>query len=1197
MLIFFKKIWTPVFIAALHFFLCCFTGIASPVFADPAHPKGISTDGSLGQKIHLQGPDYEIKAEYGKQAGRNLFHSFQQFNIHSNESTVFAGPDSVQNIISRITGNETSWIDGKLRSEIAGADLYLLNPAGIMFGPNAFLDLTGSFHVSTADYLKMDENDQFFSQPIENELLSSAPPSAFGFLGNNASLISFEGRGQISEDEWDGNPAGLSVPEGKTISVAGGDIEIKNGAWFEATEYNELGYVNPHGEKLLGSLNAPGGRINMTGIASAGEVSIENGKSETGDVAGGNIAVSNKSLIDVSGGGAGSVFIQSGQFLFDDSAVYGKNFGNKDGGRIDIQADNISVENGSEINASNYGQGNGVDVSLKASETIRFSGHDEFKNVSRISLENYSKLENAGNTGNLDIMADDLVFSDGAYLTNTTFGSGNAGNIRLQAENDIRLGGMGYDPYVNYYGRLYNGENPINPEASFGGVFSFAHLFSTGGNGGNIEMKGNNIFLTDGVIIGAMTLGTGNAGSVRMIADQSILMDGSIGPGEWSGGISVLTFGGDAGDIFIKGADLTIKGGFGISANSSMLCTEGQCGKTGDVNIRLSGDILVSGVNPYGGWESNIGTDTGSGNPGGNIFIEAGSATIENGASITSVAYADGDGGNIEIHADDSVIVKGSSPLKTYNYDFSQDGISIDYGKYTIEDKPSAILSNSYPADLDSGDSGTVYVQAKNIHLSDRGTIATSSSGGGNAGVVTLESGRLELKNKASVISESTFPENGGEAGAININADSVKISGNSALNTEAKGANGGRIHVKAGDWLYLNNSKITSSVKQGAGRGGDITASSDSIILNHAGIAANAEQGDGGAIFIQTNHFFKSWDSTTQAASRRGNQGTVKIEAPDVDITGGIADLSDYFIEPTQWLSTPCDQRTAQDASRFVIAHPDGVPLSFDDLRSVVNERLFISRQRSSITDKGSSVTDKVDFAGLIHLLENEETSLGNAVRLANSYMAMGHYRKAGDMLNAACPLAQLSEDAGEKALFFTVSGDLRLILKDMEGAVVDTKKGLALARRADSPLIAASALNGLGNIRNAGANWRRAVEAYTESLDAIDGSGADPGLTSDMKARVLINITRTQAALGEYPKALSAAEKAAMEIHNQPDAHAKAANLLALYLAAWNIPDFPENQEQWLIEAAQIGESIGHHRIASLAWGYLGRYYEQRM
>ncbi|NJL58736.1 MAG: filamentous hemagglutinin N-terminal domain-containing protein [Desulfobacteraceae bacterium] len=182
--------------------------LISPLYADGTHPAGIKLDGTIGNagKPDLPGPDYAIKPEYGKQAGSNLFHSFQQFNIHKGESATFSVPDSVRNIISRVTGGSASWIDGKLALTIPNADMYFLNPFGVMFGSNASLDLGGSFHVSTADYLKLGNDGVFHALHPENSILSVAPPSAFGFLSDKPAKISFDG-------------SFLQVPEGKTLSV------------------------------------------------------------------------------------------------------------------------------------------------------------------------------------------------------------------------------------------------------------------------------------------------------------------------------------------------------------------------------------------------------------------------------------------------------------------------------------------------------------------------------------------------------------------------------------------------------------------------------------------------------------------------------------------------------------------------------------------------------------------------------------------------------------------------------------------------------------------------------------------------------------------------------------------------------------------------------------------------------------------
>ncbi|NNM81707.1 MAG: filamentous hemagglutinin N-terminal domain-containing protein, partial [Burkholderiales bacterium] len=144
---------------------------------------GIATDGTVGPAATLSGPNYSIPASLGTQVGSNLFHSFATFNIATGESATFSGPNSVSNIIARVTGGAQSSIDGLLRSTIPAANLYLINPGGIVFGPNAALDVGGSFHASTANYVKFADGGRFDASNPANDLLTTAPVSAFGFLG------------------------------------------------------------------------------------------------------------------------------------------------------------------------------------------------------------------------------------------------------------------------------------------------------------------------------------------------------------------------------------------------------------------------------------------------------------------------------------------------------------------------------------------------------------------------------------------------------------------------------------------------------------------------------------------------------------------------------------------------------------------------------------------------------------------------------------------------------------------------------------------------------------------------------------------------------------------------------------------------------------------------------------------------------
>ena len=94
-------------------------------------PAQITTDGTLGSALNLQGPDYQITPDLGQQRGSHLFHSFKDFNLNSLESATFSGPNHIQTVMSRVTGGNPSNINGLFRSTIPGADMYFLNPYGM----------------------------------------------------------------------------------------------------------------------------------------------------------------------------------------------------------------------------------------------------------------------------------------------------------------------------------------------------------------------------------------------------------------------------------------------------------------------------------------------------------------------------------------------------------------------------------------------------------------------------------------------------------------------------------------------------------------------------------------------------------------------------------------------------------------------------------------------------------------------------------------------------------------------------------------------------------------------------------------------------------------------------------------------------------------------------------------------------------
>jgi filamentous hemagglutinin family protein len=283
----------------------------------------MAMDGSLGTKATLPGPNYIIGSELGQRRGSNLFHSFAQFNVLTGESATFTGPNSIANVLSRVTGGRQSIIDGTLRSQIPGANLYLMNPSGVVFGPNAALEVSGSFHVSTADYLRFDDGAKFFANPSQGSILSVAPVAAFGFLSETPSPISIQ-------------RSGLRVPPDRTLSVIGGDIQ----------------FVGNPGDPIpvRGVLIAPMGRINIASVASPGEV-IPNNSTAAPDLHVdsftrlGNISITNDAVLRVIGNSvnvnpAGTIIIRGGQLSFRDTLIDAR--GNP-GGYISIKGDRVNL--------------------------------------------------------------------------------------------------------------------------------------------------------------------------------------------------------------------------------------------------------------------------------------------------------------------------------------------------------------------------------------------------------------------------------------------------------------------------------------------------------------------------------------------------------------------------------------------------------------------------------------------------------------------------------------------------------------------------------------------------------------------------------------------------------------------------------------------------------------------------------------
>ena len=493
----------------------------------------IVADGTVGTSVSLSGSSFSITA--GRQVGGNLFHSFSQFGVGTGQSATFSGPAGIQNIVSRVTGGSRSSINGLVRSAIVGANLFLINPSGIAFGPNAQLDVSGSFHASTASYLKLGSSGRFDAANPGASVLTVEAPSAFGFLGTPAA---------ISLDR-----SVLRVPAGKTLSLLGGELSATGTAAAPAR------------------IEAPGGRINLASVAGTGEAALAGNAIDVpaalalGDISlarSGSGAANQPGVIvrtENSGGAPGPIAIRGGRLTLDNAFLSTLHASTAAGARVDIELSGDFSMTGGVIRVSSVGSGDAGDLFIRAANvslsgaavvdnsSINFSG----AGASGTGRAGQTTIEASGDVvltggaaltsitflgsgpgGDTRITARSLALGDNASIKVSTFGDGAAGRVRV-AVQDLTLSGGGHiDANTEFDTRvsleqgaggsiLVDAQNRVDISGAGSGLFSRT---SSEGAGGSIVVNAGEIVLRDGGRISSANLdpfgfGTiGNAGSI-----------------------------------------------------------------------------------------------------------------------------------------------------------------------------------------------------------------------------------------------------------------------------------------------------------------------------------------------------------------------------------------------------------------------------------------------------------------------------------------------------------------------------------------------------------------------------------------------------------------------------------------------------------------------------------------------------------
>lgn len=780
----------------------------------------VKFDGSLGQAGELTGPSISIPAARGQQRGGNLFHSFSEFNVNAGQSVRFAGPSSVQNILARVTGGQISTINGQLGSDIAGANLYLINKAGVVFSEGAQLDVSGSLVVTTADVLRMQDGGRFNADlAAGDDLLTTAPVQAFGFLSPAPNGVGAFGNLQTSPIVR----AVVQVPPERTISVISG----------------------PQGYSFA-NLVAPSGRINLVAVGGRGEVT---GTGTEGPVQPGSqlpradITIANASNIDA-----------SGLFTGGDSP-------SQLAGDVQIQARTLNLGFLASVNSSTRGPGQ--DGDLLGEIDIRLSEQLLMDLGSSVLSENTSpEADSVGATVRVDARVVTLVNNNNPDIFGDTFTSittasslGAAGPLAVNARL-IEIGGpLPANITSGGTGRTANIFVTATDALRMTGKDSAINATSTGDTTGNVQIFAGRVFLSDGARIFARAqsgLGGGRvivstptegAGLVRLTGTSTIF--GAAGDrADAPGGSSIFT------------RELELRDLSGISTSASSLTGQDN---GGPVEIHAYRVRMLNSTEIASSTTANPGR-------GGMIRIEAGHLLIDGTdrqpnpvsgalipATITASSIEGEAGGPISLDIRDSLVMRGGARIAAFTSDGQGPGGTIDVAARTIDISGVETLISS--ASLGGGDAGAVSLRADSI------TIAGSRSGVrsptveadppalfGRGGDINVRAGTLSL-SAGGQLQTSSASRGGG--GMIDVEVRSAEFDGtdapegiNTGLVAEAQGVGaGGEVRLRVGDALVIRDGgRITTQsigVSTRSGDAGNVVISAGMVRLLDGGVVA----------------------------------------------------------------------------------------------------------------------------------------------------------------------------------------------------------------------------------------------------------------------------------------------------------------------------------------------------------------------
>ena len=1074
--------------------------VSTPTVAQIIPDNTLGAENSTIRQDIINNLDSDV-IEGGALRDNNLFHSFQEFNVEAGRGAYFANPEAVANILTRVTGSNVSEILGTL-GVLGNGNLFLINPNGIIFGNNASLDLNGSFFASTADSLIFENGFEFSaSNPQAPPLLTVNIPVGLRFRENAGDIIL----------EADAPSTSLQVSPRQTLGLIGGNVSLDGKEIISPDSNVTIGGLSTAGVVTIN----PDLSLSYPEQVTRGNVSLSNNAqvNVTGNGEGGNISIVGENLT-VSGGGIqagigqgfGSPTAQAGNISFDiaqdilidGSAIanFVQEFAQGNGGDIMINTSNLTLTNGAQISASTFGIGNAGKIDITASDSITVTGESRqvFTSLSVIASLVLGTAE--GNSGGIRLETSTLTLANGAQINASTVGRGDAGAIEITASDSITLTG----------------------ESSQGGSAIASAVFGTAdGNNDGITIDTSTLTLEDGAQISTSTFGIGDAGAIEITASESITLSGESSQGLISAitsGVFLETAEGNSGGIRVETSDLTLANGAQINATTFGI------GEAGAIEIIATDTVTLTGESSLGFLTRILSqiAETAEGNSGG-IRVETSDLTLANGARINASTFGIGEAGAIEIIASDAVTLTGESKQGLVSQITSEvgetgkensRGIMIDTSTLTLEN--GAVVNTSTFGEGNAGDieitanqsvsvSGTFFLEDLNRNL---GGILAFTQTTGEAGDININTEQFSIADGAGI---EAFTQGPGNAGSVTINSpDLLDIGQNSQILVETQSAGRpGNITINTEQLIIGINAQLSATATETATNpegGGNITINSGNLrISGQLGIfAETAGETPAGSLTLQPNPDnpnlnirFSDEGFISASTSGNGAGGDINLNAPATINLGGEGRVA---VE-TSNVGNAGDINIS--AENLILS--DGVEMTASTTGAgaagqiVLNLTNNLSLTDSSIT--ASTSADSFGNGGNIDIDPDQRSAAGSAVTR----------RSTADLVTLDnSSILVNSEGAGDAGNIFLIAGDLLLNNQSTISAETASGEGgninlsIAETLRLDNNSPINTTAGGTGNGGDITINSQFIIANNNSDIraNAFEGTGGNINLTA---------------------------------------------------------------------------------------------------